>query len=305
VIKRLSLGNERLRLYFWPMQKTLITLLIVLVGSLHAQFAEVTIQTDVQRLKDRERQDLQGLEEAIQQFYLSSPWEQEVADLEMYLDMQLVFQSTIDIGNETYYQAQVLISNRQDQRYLIKDANFPYSPGRAVNLSPAIDPLASLLEFYAYLLIAGELDTYEILAGSPYYTRAASLAILGRNDPYVGRGWINRLRLAERLAANQDLRRAKAYFYQAFDVLAEEKPEIAELRKALSLFYNSIQAVVKREGQERHTSIFLSGHAEEIAELLALAGMWPELAEMMLLNPDCERIYQGYLEGEGGGEKKQ
>ncbi len=305
MIKRLSLGNEQLRLYFWPMQKTLITILIVLVGSLHAQFAEVTIRTDVQRLKDRERQDLQGLEEAIQQFYLSSPWGQEVADLEMYLDVQLVFQSTIDIGSETYYQAQVLISNRQDQRYLIKDANFPYSPGRAVNLSPAFDPLASLLEFYAYLLIAGELDTYEILAGSSYYTRAASLAILGRNDPYVGRGWVNRLRLAERLAANQDLRRAKTYFYQAFDVLAEEKPEIAELRKALSLFYNSIQAIVKREGQERHTSIFLSGHAEEIAELLALAGMWPELAEMMVLNPDCERIYQSYLEGEGGGEKEQ
>ncbi|GAF82590.1 unnamed protein product, partial [marine sediment metagenome] len=179
---RLSLGNEQLRLYFWPMQKTLITLLVVLVGSLHAQFAEVTIQSDVQRLKDRERQDLQGLEEAIQQFYLSSPWEQEVADLEMYLDVQLVFQSTIDIGNEMYYQAQVLISNRQDQRYFIKDVSFPYSPGRSVNLSPVFDPLASLLEFYAYLLIAGELDTYEILAGSPYYTRAASLAIQGRND---------------------------------------------------------------------------------------------------------------------------
>lgn len=287
------------------MQKTLITLLIVLVGSLHAQFAEVTIQTDVQWLKDRERQDLQGLEEAIQQFYLSSPWEQEVADLEMYLDVQLVFQSTIDIGSETYYQAQVLISNRQDQRYFIKDVSFPYSPGRSVNLSPAFDPLASLLEFYAYLLIAGELDTYEILAGSPYYTRAASLALLGERDPYVSQGWSSRIRLEERLSANQDLRRAKAYFYQAFYVMAEEKPDMAELRKALSQFYKSIQAVVKREGQERHTSIFLTGHGEEIAELLALAGMWPELAEMMVLNPDCERIYQSYLEDEGEGEKKQ
>lgn len=288
------------------MQKTLITVLTVLVGSLYAQFAEVTVQkTDVQRLKDRERQDLQGLEEAIQQFYLSSPWEQEVADLEMYLDVQLVFQSTLAIGNEVYYQAQVLISNRQDQRYLVRDANFPYSPGRSVNLSPVFDPLASLLEFYAYLLIAGELDTYEILAGSPYYTRAASLAIQGRNNPYVSQGWIDRLRLAERLAANQDLRRAKAYFYQAFDILAEEKPDRAELRKALSLFYKSIQTVVKREGQERHTSIFLSGHAEELAELLALAGMWTELAEMMVLNPDCERIYQSYLEERNNRQERQ
>ena len=287
------------------MQKAIITILVVLAGSLHAQFAEVAVGTDVERLKDRERQDLQGLEEAIQQFYISSPWEQDIDDLEMYLDVQLVFQSTLAIGNEVYYQAQVLFSNRQDQRYFIRDATFPYSPGRSVNLPPAFDPLASFLEFFAYLLIAGELDTYEILAGSPYYTRAASLAVISKNDPYVGRGWIDRLRLAERLAANQDLRRGKAYFYQAFDILAEEKPDMAELRKALSQFYESIQTVVKREGQERHTSIFLSGHAEEIAELLALAGMWPELAEMMVLNPDCERIYQSYLEGEGRGEKKQ
>ncbi|MBA7474615.1 hypothetical protein ES707_09969 [subsurface metagenome] len=282
------------------MQKVLITVLVVLAGSLHAQFAEVTVQTDVQRLKDRERQDLQGLEEAIQQFYVSSPWEQDITDLEMYLDVQLVFLSTLDIGNEVYYQAQVLFSNRQDQRYFIRDATFPYSPGRSVNLSSVFDPLASLLEFFAYLLIAGELDTYEILAGSPYYTRAASLAVIGKNDPYVGRGWIDRLRLAERLTANQDLRRGKAYFYQALDILAGEKPDMAELRKALDQFYKSIQTVVNREGQERQTSIFLSGHVEEIAEMLAQAGMWDELADMRVLNPDGERIYQNYLEGKNG-----
>ena len=284
------------------MQKTLITILVVLAGSLHAQFAEVAVRTDVELLKDRERQDLQGLEEAVQQFYISSPWEQDIADLEMYLDVQLVFLSTLTIGNEVYYQAQVLFNNRQDQRYFIRDATFTYSPGRSVNLSSAFDPLASLLEFFAYLLIAGELDTYEILAGSPYYTRAASLAVIGKNDRYVGRRWDNRLRLTERLAANQDLRRGKAYFYQAFDIRANEKPDLAELRKALGQFYKSIQTVIKREGQERYTSIFLSGHVEEIAEMLALAGMWDELADMRVLNPDGERIYQNYLEGKNGGQ---
>jgi len=284
------------------MQKALITTLVVLAGLLHAQFAEVAVRTDVERLNDRERQDLQGLEEAIQQFYISSPWEQDIADLEMYLDVQLVFLSMLAIGNEMYYQAQILFNNRQDQRYFIRDATFPYSPGRSVNLSSAFDPLASLLEFFAYLLIAGELDTYEILAGSPYYTKATSLAVVGKNDSYVGRGWTDRLRLAERLAANQDLRRGKAYFYRAFDILADEKPDLAELRKTLGQFYKSIQTVIKREGQERQTSIFLSGHAEESAEILALAGMWTELADMKLLNPDGERIYQNYLEGKNGGQ---
>ena len=33
--------------------------------------------------------------------------------------------------------------------------------------------------------------------------------------------------------------------------------------------------------------------------------MWTELADMKVLNPDCEQIYKNYLEGEGGGSKKQ
>jgi len=30
--------------------------------------------------------------------------------------------------------------------------------------------------------------------------------------------------------------------------------------------------------------------------------MWTELADMKLLNPDGERIYQNYLEGKNGGQ---
>ncbi|MEE9162816.1 MAG: DUF4835 family protein [Candidatus Neomarinimicrobiota bacterium] len=276
--------------------KSLAFALVMLVTLLPAQFLEVTVQLDVEWLSERERQELQGIEEAIRQFYLHSPWDQDIEDLDMVLDMQLVFQSTIDIGNEIYFQAQVLFNNRQDQRYFVRDATFLYSTGRSINLSPVFEPLASFLEFYAYVLIAGELDTYEILAGSPYYTRASNLAIRGVNDPYVGRGWGSRDELVRRLTADQDIRRAKAYFYQALETLAEEEPDMAALKKLLDQFYGSISAVVKREGQERYLSIFLSGHAEETAEMLARAGMWRELAEMQILNPDSEHIYRGFLE---------
>jgi hypothetical protein len=274
-----------------------ILIFITLCGSfLYGQFAEVTVQLDVQRLNDRERQDLQGLEMAVSQFFTASTWSDDITDLEIFLDIQMVFQSTVAIGNEKYYQAQVLFDNQQDQRYFVRDVVFPYSPGRSISLSMIFDPMASFLEFYAYIFIAGELDTYDVLGGSPYYAKATALAVQGENDPHVNQGWSERLKTAERLAASQDLRKAKAYFYQAFDILAEEKPSLQELQKALTLFHASIDKVVTREGQERYLSIFLSGHAEETAEMLAIAGMWEELADMRELNPDSERVYQGYLE---------
>ncbi len=276
--------------------KSLALAVVTLVTLLPAQFLEVTVQLDVERLSERERQEIQGLKESIRQFYLHSPWDRDIDDLEMVLDLQLVFQSTVDIGNEIYFQAQVLFNNQQDQRYFVRDATFPYATGRSINLSPVFDPLASFLEFHAYILIAGELDTYEILAGSSYYTRASNLATRGVNDPYVGRGWGSRDQLVKRLTANQDIRRAKAYFYQALETLTEEEPDPAALKKHLVQFHGAVSAVVQREGLDRYLTIFLSGHAQETAEMLARAGMWQELADMQVLDPDSEHIYRGFLE---------
>ncbi len=278
--------------------RALLTLLLAGATSLTAQFADVTVQLDIERLKQSEQQELQGLEAAIQQFYLNSPWEQDIDDLDMVLDMQVMFQSTIIINNERHYQAQILFTNRQDQLYLDKNATFPYSPGRPLRLSPDFDPLPSLpslLEFYAYLLIAGELDTYEAMAGSPYYSKAMDLAILGQSISSISRGWSERIKLVERLISNQELRRAKAYFYQAFDLHADEEPDMEALREFLGQFTSSIQTIVERQGQERYTALFLTGHAAEIAEMLARAEMWSELAAMAEFNPGAERIYKANL----------
>jgi hypothetical protein len=111
----------------------------------------------------------------------------------------------------------------------------------------------------------------------------------------VGRDWGARIKLVERLTTNQDLRRAKAYFFQAFDVLAEEEPDLDHLQETLGSFYKSIDTMTRREGMDRHTTLFLTGHAEEIAEMLARAGMWHELGEMAVMHPDGERFYKSYL----------
>ncbi len=272
-----------------------IALLLLTAAILRGQYAEVTVVLDLEWLNNNEQQQLQGLEETIKQFYLNAPWEQDIADLDMVLDIQIVFQTTIDLGSEDYYQAQVVFSNRQDQLLFDKNTRFPYSPGRAVQFANEYDPLGAVLTFYAYLLIAGELDTYEILAGSNYYTKANTLATLTLNQPQVGRDWAARIKLVERLNTNQDLRRAKAYLFQAFDALAEEEPDLVRLQEALGSFYKSIDTMTRREGMDRQTTLFLTGHTEEIAEMLARAGMWRELAEMAKLHPDGERFYKSYL----------
>jgi len=285
------------------MMKRLFLLLSFGASLLYPQFAEVTIQLDKARLKQTEQAELQGLDESVRQFYQGTTWAEDIQDLDMWLDIHIAFQSTIIINNVTHYQAQVLFNNRLDQMFLVKNALFPYSPGRAIRMMEEFEPLAATLTFYAYLLFAGELDTYEILAGSIYYNKAKALALVGQNALSVSKGWGERIRLVERLEANQDLRRGKFYFYQAYDLAGEEKPDMEAIREAIGQFYASIKAVVNREGQDRYVSLFLTGHAEDIAELMALAAMWDELADMAQLNPDADRFYKNYLRNRNGGPR--
>lgn len=50
------------------------------------------------------------------------------------------------------------------------------------------DPLASVLDFYAYVIIGYDFDTLEPLSGTQYFQRASNIVTLGASTPY-SRGW--------------------------------------------------------------------------------------------------------------------
>ncbi|MFC1480921.1 DUF4835 family protein [Candidatus Neomarinimicrobiota bacterium] len=274
---------------------TTIFLVFLSVTSLKAQFIEVTVQTDVARLNQNEQQQIVGLEDALRQFFLNSKWGNDVKDLDIIVDIQMAFQSTVTIANEENFQAQIMFTNRQDQRLFVKDTKFPYYPGRSLSLVGSFDPLSSLLAYHGYMLIAGELDTYGLLEGSAYYAKANSVAATALREPRMGPFWGERIKFVEELTQNQDGRRAKSYFYQAIEAIAAEKPDPKLMKVALGEFHSSVDKVVRRKGLDRVTAMFINGHAEELSEMLVAAGMWTELEDMIVLNPDSDRIYKAAL----------
>ncbi len=267
----------------------------LIISSAYGQFIDVNVQVNVDYLDNAKRQEVAFLQASMEQFFTTSNWGIDIEDLEIVLDVHLVLQSTVDLGGREYFQGQLVITNRLDQMFLERDARFTYRQGQAIILSLSFDPLATLLEYYAYLIIAGELDTYDVLGGSNYYQKAATLANLNRQQLNVGRSWMTRIENAEKLSANQEFRRSKALFYQAFDVLAQEKPNPAELRQALTGFYDLIEKLFTREGLDYNTQQFLTAHAEELAEWLAVAGMWDKLEDFNRIDRDNSRIYKNML----------
>tara|TARA_A100001015_G_scaffold237051_1_gene269523 strand:+ start:9248 stop:10114 length:867 start_codon:yes stop_codon:yes gene_type:complete len=233
--------------------------------NLNAQFKSVKITIDNQRLKEGDKQITSNINESIKNFFLLTNWGDEIQDLQIPLDIQVLFEGIADKGSERLFSAQFLFNTGIDQRYFSKTIQFPYSFGQNINYSPVIfEPLSSALEFYGSTIIAGELDTYEKFGGTSFYEKSREIAMRGMSSQYR-RGWSDRLELIDLLTKYRDSRLAKFNFYDGMAYIEENDYDGAEL--AFSEMINNLNKTFKRFPREHYTTIFLKGHIEDFINL--------------------------------------
>ena len=165
-------------------------------------------------------------------------------------------------ANDANYQAQVAITSQRDI-YNLSDKSlmlrvsdnswsFTYQKGQALYSNQAnFDPLTSFLDFYANLIIGLDLDSYEELGGSTYFSTALGIANFGATSPFSS-GWTlsgssyNRRRLVEELTNDsyRPFREAEFEYYYGIDVFSMNKvlgqKYIVKLVKAIDDIKNKI-----------------------------------------------------------------
>ena len=142
---------------------------IILSSPLFSQFGSVEISFDDRLLRNDEKQVLLPLKEDIQRFFLTTSWDKEYIDLDIPLYIQLIFQGSSSKGNVKTFLCQALFSNGSDLRYFDKGVQFYYSAGTNLYFDLGLfEPLSGFLSYYAQLILAGEIDTYEFRGGRLY-----------------------------------------------------------------------------------------------------------------------------------------
>lgn len=259
--------------------------------NLNAQFKTVKITIDNQRLKEGDKQITSNMNESIKNFFLLTNWGNEIEDLQISLDIQVLFEGIADKGSERLFSAQFLFNTGIDQRYFSKTIQFPYSFGQNINYSPIIfEPLSSALEFYGSTIIAGELDTYEKFGGTSFYEKSREIAMRGMSSQYR-RGWSDRLELIDLLTKYRDSRLAKFNFYDGMAYIEENDYDGAEL--AFSEMINNLNKTFKRFPREHYTTIFLKGHIENFINLNdEFQYKKTILNELLIFDPDNSKKYQ-------------
>ncbi len=275
--------------------KFLLLLAVFFGRMLFAQFTQVEVSVDETRMRGESEHYLtDSLEEQMQSYLLNTHFAPDAEDIEMVINVRVVVESITDQGNAKVMKIQAVITNDLDQQFYAKGVDFPYSAGQSINFDTVYDPLAAFLDYYAFLIIAGELDTYYILGGTPYFSRAIQIADEGQTSTY-SRGWQARWKLARDINENVYTREARYHFYAALDILFQPKAKKSDLKKHLVIFHDKLMDVVSQIGNDRYTTVFLTAHAEEVGRMMQMTEMYPELKDLMDFDLENKEIYQKYL----------
>ena len=274
-------------------KKELIFFIILLVSLLNAQFSKIDVTMDDRLLKNDDRQILINLKNEISRFFINNTWDEEWSDLEIKLNIQIIFEGTATKNGKKNFLAQALISTNEDQRFFDNSLQFHFNQGSSLYYDPVMfEPLPSFLSYYANMILAGEIDTYEPNEGSKQYEIARSIALRGTSSNFP-KGWSKRVQLTDDMSSNYGLRKARFAYYYALDLFKDG--EIEESINQFNLMIKGIDEVYDRIPREHYTLYFLKSHASELSQILQILRQNNILQTLIELDPSNRDIYEDGL----------
>jgi hypothetical protein len=242
------------------MKKIIFTVifLISIVNFAQELNAKVTINTE--QLQTLGRDNLENFDKVVEAYlnnnkFTDGDWEGELINC----NFSIFFTSSTD----NTYNAQVVVTSQRpiynsdivSLMIKIQDTNmsFNYEKNSSLYFSPSeFDPLLSFLNYYAYLIIGMDMDSYQPLGGNDCFNKASDIAVLGSNSAF-SKGWALATNTFNKRGLAEDLLRSNFqqfridlydYYYNGLDIMSEDKEEatknFVKLVKNLDGIYNQI-----------------------------------------------------------------
>ena len=237
------------------MQKKIISLIVLLIFSLSLYAGELDFRLSVEfgNIPTSHREILETEFQNKVSEYLSRKWSDiDFGNEQIPVEVRIFF---LNATPDYRYSAQLVLvssrpiynSDRNTAIIRISDESWDFSlpPGKPLLFDEySYDGLTTLLDFYAYLIIGLDFDSYEPLGGTPFFERAANIARLAQRTG--GRGWerastgYSRLGFVEDLLSsrNQKFREAVFhYHYNGLDLLTVDRSRgLESIIEAIDIF---------------------------------------------------------------------
>jgi len=276
------------------MFKKYILILFVIIGFSNAQFAETEVTLDLRNVSKNYYFLLENLKDEIGSYFTGTIFSEEDVDLDIELKIHIVVESINRINNIETINAQFFTSNNIDLNQYSKSCTFPYYKGQSISLSSEFDPLSSLLDYFAYMFIANEIDKYYPLGGTTFFNLAEKLSIKGKDSNYSN-GWDDRWKKCKKIIENNHLRNLRFHFYE-LQYLLELPDSSLEQKNNLALeLENDIYYLKEFFPNDRNAFLFLDIFSNQMAKILGELKMYESLIMLSSYDADNKLIYNSYL----------
>jgi hypothetical protein len=168
--------------------------LLVFCAPSQAQQIDCTVKVNYESVGAANKDLLVNFEEDVRTYMNNYQWGPEQFDEKIHLSLDIFIQGA---SGENKYMAQVAIGSQRPiidahrntavMRLFDEAWEFTYIKNRPINHSPNnFSDLASFLDFYAFLALGYDYDTYGPLDGTKWFQKASDIASLGRTSSQKG-----------------------------------------------------------------------------------------------------------------------
>ena len=263
------------------------------IGTLEAQTIRAQVTLQAERLLPEDQAILRELPRQLEDYINNYSWSEEHQDILIECRITLVIEVATQRGSDRLYRGQFLISSTSGENMVDRAYEFIYQQGQFMEHNrPLFDPLLSLIDFYVYMVIGGELDTYILLGGNFFYDKARSIAdeALVSNYPV---GWRNRLDEVKLItdADHRPLREAKFYYYEGLFYI-EVRKDYQRARENAKKVVDLLERVYRRRANSPALKRFFDAHYQEFCALLAYDTDRRNLTRMMQIDNRHMETYE-------------
>ncbi len=164
--------------------------------SLRAQEINADVRVDRSQVDNTSLNYLDDFAEKIETYISDNTWTNDEFQSREQINVMLQI-NLLAVDNDYNFNANIIIrstrpvygSTQQTIVFLYNDENwtFSYQPNSDfVQDDLQFDEIATLLDFYAYVVLGFDYDTFSELGGSPYFSEAQNFVSLGQNSGSAG-----------------------------------------------------------------------------------------------------------------------
>ena len=291
----------------------IILVFAVLPFILQAQELNCNVTVNVEQVPSASRDYLKDFERDVEQYLNNFRWTTEdLGGEKINCSMDIFF---LPGGGDNKYTAQVFIGSRRpvyrgvertDKETIIlrimdEKWEFEYLPNKPIYHDEfQFDPVADFLDYYAYLILGFDFESYTELSGTPYFQKAINICGQAAGSSYATE-WQNQSVNYSRFSFADELINPKYqpfrlafynYHFEGIDLLE------TETQNGLTAMLSAIESIAETWQKQNPRSVLLKTFFDtkymEIAELFL---KYPDRAVYKRLgaaDPNHQTTYQEY-----------